>query len=41
MSMEMCSECDSHVDTDYNVEGVYKDGKFICEDCKEEDDDNI
>lgn len=38
MSIEICQECESQVDTDFNVEGQYLTGYgFVCEDCLEEE----
>lgn len=38
MSIEVCQECDTQIDTDYNVEGQYiSDYGFVCEDCINEE----
>lgn len=37
MSIMMCDNCDRHVDTDYNVEGIYTgDNRYVCSKCADE-----
>lgn len=33
MSIEFCSACSRHIDTDWNVEGEYSDDGYTCERC--------
>jgi len=34
MSVERCSKCGTDIDTDFNVEGVYRNDEFICGECE-------
>ena len=35
VSVEFCHTCSRHIDTDYNVEGEYRGGEYVCERCCE------
>ena len=36
MSIEYCDSCGNNIDTDFNVEGIYDAGEYICDICAED-----